>query len=86
MKFLKPPSDSILNGYEIAEPGWVHPPQPTSPNSKNAETWALVMKGSFTRNGTAIRDGSYLADPEKDMTVVVYNGGYYGYGPDKPSK
>ena len=84
--YLQPPSNSILDGYEIAKPGWVHPPQPNSPNSKNAETWALVMKGSFTPDGIAIRNGSYLADPNYDMTVVIYNAGYYGYGPDKLSK
>ncbi|HEY5043207.1 MAG TPA: sigma-70 family RNA polymerase sigma factor [Verrucomicrobiae bacterium] len=85
-QYLQPPADSILDGYEITKPGWVHPPQPNSPDSKNAETWALVMKGSFTPDGIAIRDASYLSDPDYDMTIVIYNGGSYGYGPDKQLK
>jgi hypothetical protein len=68
-----------LDGYDIAEPGWVHPPQPNSPKSENAESWALIAKGSFTADGKAVRDGSYEADPEYDMTIVIYQGGWYGY-------
>jgi RNA polymerase sigma factor (sigma-70 family) len=82
--FLTPPADGLLEGYEIAKPGWVHPPQPNAPESVNAETWAMVEKGSFTSDGVPIRDGSNLADPEYDMYVVIYRGGYYGYGTGKP--
>jgi len=78
--YLKPPVDSCLHGYEIAKPGWVKPPKPSSPNSERAETWAIVEKGNFTSDGIAIRDGSNLADPDYDMYMVVYQGGYYGYG------
>ena len=68
-----------MDGYDIAKPGWVHPPQPNSPNSKNAESWALVAKGTFTGDGIAVRDGSYEADPEYDMTIIIYHGGWSGY-------
>ncbi len=78
-QYLQPPLDSILDGYDIAKPGWVHPPQPNSPKSENAESWALIAKGSFTADGKAVRDGSYEADPEYDMTIVIYQGGWYGY-------
>jgi hypothetical protein len=64
----------------------LHPPQPNSPNSDRATTWALIEKGSFTPEGVAIRDGSYVADPNFDMTVVIYQGGCYGYGPEKPAQ
>jgi hypothetical protein len=84
--YLKPPLDSFLEGYEIAKPGSVKPPQPNSPNSERAETWALVEKGAFTPAGIPIRDGSILADPEYDMYQVIYRGGSYGYGADKTSK
>jgi hypothetical protein len=86
MPYLKPPADSLLEGYEIAKPGSVHPPQPNSPGSEKAETWALVEKGNFTPDGIPVRDGSNLADPEYDMYVVIYRGGYYMYGTGKPSK
>jgi RNA polymerase sigma factor (sigma-70 family) len=84
--YLQPPLDSILDGYEIAKPGSVHPPQPNSPNSERAETWALVEKGNFTPDGIPIRDGSNLADPDYDMYVVIYRGGSYGYGMAHPRK
>ena len=84
--FLKPPLDSILENYEIAKPGSVHPPQPNSPNSERAETWALVEKGNFTPDGIPIRDGTNLSDPDYDMYVVIYRGGYYGYGTGKRTK
>jgi RNA polymerase sigma factor (sigma-70 family) len=83
--YLKPPSDSLLEGYEIAKPGSVHPPLPDS-SEKGAETWALVEKGNFAPDGVPIRDGSNLADPEYDMYVVIYRGGSYMYGTGKPSK
>ncbi|MEY2429765.1 MAG: hypothetical protein QOJ40_2650, partial [Verrucomicrobiota bacterium] len=54
--------------------------QPNSPNSERAETWALVEKGTLTPDGIPILDGSNLADPDYDKTVVIYRGGYYGYG------
>jgi len=38
---------AVLDTYDIAKPGWVHPPQPNAPQSENAKTWAIVMKGSF---------------------------------------
>ena len=84
--YLGPPANLCLADWQIAKSGWVYPPQPNSPDSANAETWALVEKGSFTSDGKAIRDGSYVADPEYDMTVVIYQGGCYSYGPDKKSK
>src|SRR5438477_1722126 len=84
MPYLKPPMDSFLEGYEIAKPGWVHPPKPSSPNSERAETWAIVEKGNFTPDGIPIRDGSNLADPDHDMYIVIYRGGFYGYGTGKP--
>ena len=77
--YLKPPVDSWLQGYEIAKPGWVHPPEPGSPNSARAETWAIVEKGMFTPDGILIRDGSNLADPDYDMYTVVYQGGTFGF-------
>jgi RNA polymerase sigma factor (sigma-70 family) len=86
---LTPPARSILDDYEITKPGWITPPKPGSANSENAKNWALVRKGSFTAHGQPVRDGSYLADPEYDMTMVIYNernGGYYAYGPDKSPK
>jgi hypothetical protein len=83
MPFLEPPADSILEGYEIAKPGSVHPPQPNSPESVKAQTWALVEKGSFTSDGTPVSDGSHLSDPDYDMSIVIYRGGYYGYGGGK---
>jgi hypothetical protein len=86
MPYLKSPADSWLEGYDIAKPGWVHPPSPSSPNSERAETWAIVEKGSFTPDGIPIRDGSNLADPDNDMYVVIYRGGAYGYGMGKPRK
>ena len=86
MPFLKPPAGSMLEGYEIAKPGSVHPPQPNSPESVNAETWALVEKGNFTSDGIPIRDGSNLSDPDYDMYIVIYRGGHYGYGTGKRSK
>jgi hypothetical protein len=86
MPYLKPPMDSFLAGYEIAKPGSVRPPQPNSPDSKRAETWALVERESFTPDGIAIRSGSSLADPDHDMHIVIYRGGHYGYGTGKPSK
>jgi len=82
--YLKPPADSLLENYEIAKPGSVHPPQPNSPGSERAETWALVEKGNFTPDGIPIRDGSNLADPEYDMYVVIYRGGSYMYGTGRP--
>jgi RNA polymerase sigma factor (sigma-70 family) len=86
--YLKPPADSFLEGYQITKPGWVHPPQPSSPNSERAKTWAIVEKGSFTPEGVPIRDGSNLADAEYDQYVVIYRGqgGYYGYGVGRPAK
>jgi hypothetical protein len=78
--YLAPPGDVILDGYEIAKPGWVHPPQPNSPESKNAETWALVMKGAFTPDGKGLSDGNYLSDPEYDMNLVLFKGGHYMSG------
>ncbi len=86
MPLLKPPVDSMLENYEIAKPGSVHPPQPNSPNSERAETWALVEKGNFTPDGIPIRDGTNLSDPDYDMYVVIYRGGYYGYGTGKRTK
>ena len=68
---------ACLPNYEIAPPGSVKPPQPSSPNSERAETWALVEKGSLKA------DKSGLADPEYDMHIVIYDGGYYGYGPSR---
>jgi len=87
-RYLTPPADSFLEGYQIAKPGWVKPPQPNSPNSERAKTWAIVEKGSFSADGIPIRDGSNLADAEYDMYVVIYrgNGGYYGYGVGRPAK
>ena len=84
--YVKPPINSLLDGYEIAKPGSVHPPQPNAPESGRAETWALVEKGNFTSDGIPIRDGSNLADPDYNMYVVIYRGGYYMYGNAKPSK
>jgi RNA polymerase sigma factor (sigma-70 family) len=78
--FLKPPLDSILEGYEIAKPGSVHPPQPNAPESVRAETWALVEKGNFTPEGIPVQDGSNLSDPDYDMYMVIYRGSHYGYG------
>jgi RNA polymerase sigma factor (sigma-70 family) len=49
--YLKPPADSLLEGYEIAKPGSVRPPPLNPPGSKSAETWALVEKGNFTPDG-----------------------------------
>ncbi len=86
MPLLDRPADSILEGYEIAKPGSVHPPQPNSPESVKAETWALVEKGSFTSDGTPISDGSHLSDPDHDMSIVIYRGGFYGYGTLKQAK
>ncbi|MDQ6630940.1 MAG: hypothetical protein M3Y82_04180, partial [Verrucomicrobiota bacterium] len=80
LPYLKPPINSFLEGYEIAKPGWVKPPQPSSPNSERAESWAIVPKGSFTPNGVAIRDGTDLPDPEFDSHVVIYRGGTFSYG------
>ncbi len=82
--FLQPPMDSFLQGYEIAKPGSVHPPQPNTPESVRAETWAMVVRGSFTDDGKPIRDGTGLADPEYDSYRVIYRGGTYWYGPSKP--
>jgi RNA polymerase sigma factor (sigma-70 family) len=78
---LKPPLDSILDGYEIAKPGWVHLPQADGEASQNAERWALILKGSFSPDGTAISDRSYLADPTYDATFIIYKGGCYGSAP-----
>jgi uncharacterized protein YlxW (UPF0749 family) len=83
---LTPTVASILEGYEIAKPGSVHPPQPNSPESENANSWALVEKGNFTAEGIPIRDGSNLSDPDYDMYMVIYRGGHYGYGTGKPAK
>jgi hypothetical protein len=77
--YLKPPVDSLLQGYEIATPGSVHPPQPSGPNSDRAETWALVEKGDGTPGGSS------LADPDYDGHVVIYRGGFYGFGPVRVS-
>ncbi len=86
--YLKPPADSCLEGYQITKPGWVDPPQPSSPNSERAKIWALVEKGSFTSDGIPIRDGSNLADADYDQYVVIYrgHGGYYGYGVTKTKR
>jgi RNA polymerase sigma factor (sigma-70 family) len=84
--FLDSTASACLAGWDVAKAGWVHPPQPNAGSSKNAAVWALVEKGSFTPEGIPIRDGSYVADPEYDMTMVIYNGGSYGYGPDKHRK
>ena len=75
--WLQPSMLACLPNYEIAPPGAVKPPQPSSPNSQRAETWALVEKGSLKR------DDSGLADPEYDTHIVIYDGGYYGYGPSR---
>ena len=83
-QYLESPANACLANWQVAQPGWVHPPQPNGPNSEKAEVWALIEKGSFTPDGVAIRDGSYVADPNFDMTVVIYQGGCYAYGPDKP--
>ena len=84
--YLKAPMDSFLESYQIAKPGWVTPPQPNSPNSERAKTWAIVEKGNFTPEGIPIREGDNLSDPDYDMYIVIYNGGYYGYGATKSSK
>jgi RNA polymerase sigma factor (sigma-70 family) len=84
--YLESPANTFLSEWQVAKPGWVHPPQPNSPNSERSTSWALIERGSFTPDGVAIRDGSYVADPNFDMTVVIYQGGCYGYGPDKPLK
>lgn len=75
---LKPPLDSWLVNYEIAKAGWINPPQPSSPNSDRARTWALIEKGAFGPDG--IQNPSALSDPEYDMYLVIYQGGHYGSG------
>ena len=70
--FLNLSSDlatTILNGYEIAKPGTVHPPNP-GPSESEVTSWAMLQK-----------DGP--ADPEYDHTFVLYTGGWYFYGPNK---
>ncbi|MDB6057510.1 MAG: hypothetical protein JWO95_1354 [Verrucomicrobiales bacterium] len=85
--YLSEPTNTLLTGYEIAKPGWVHPPQPNSPNAERAATWAIVERGAFASDGTQSRDeDSLLSDPEYDMHVVIYRGGSYGYGPASVAK
>lgn len=84
--YLKPAESLCLADWQVAQPGWVRPPQPSGENSERAKVWALIEKGSFTPDGTAIRNGSYSADSDYDMTMVIYQGGHYGYGPDKIAK
>ncbi|MBI3418479.1 MAG: sigma-70 family RNA polymerase sigma factor [Verrucomicrobia bacterium] len=74
--YLKSPVDSILEGYEIAKPGWVIRQEPGSPIPERAEPWALLEKGAFTPDGIPIRDGNNLADPDYDMYFVVYQNGF----------
>ena len=83
-QYLESPANTCLSEWQVAKPGWVRPPQPNPPESERSTNWALIEKGSFTPDGVAVRDGSYVADPNFDMTVVIYQGGCYGYGPDKP--
>lgn len=73
--YLKPPLDTYLQNYEIARPGLIDPPQPNSPNSERAKTWALVDKGSFSPDGA--QNGLY---PEFDGYIVIYRGGWYSVG------
>ncbi len=84
--YLGPPAAGCLSRYELAQPGWVKPPQPGSPGSESAGTWALIEKGTFTADGRATFDGQTLEDPEYDMHIVIYHGGHYGYGPVKPKQ
>jgi RNA polymerase sigma factor (sigma-70 family) len=68
--YMTPPADLCLDEYELAKPGWkISPPTP----------WALVEKGTFTPDGTAIRDRSILADPQFDMFQIVVPGSTRGY-------
>ena len=78
--YLKPPMDSFLGGYQIAKPGWLHPPQPGGSHSERAATWAIIESGSFTPDGVFLGDTSLLPDPDYDVYHVIYQGGYYGYG------
>ena len=84
--YLKPPMASWLQNYDVAKPGWINPPQPNSPNSKRAESWAMITKGTLSAEGVPVHNGSNLEDPEHDMVIVIYRGGSYGYGPDRPAK
>jgi RNA polymerase sigma factor (sigma-70 family) len=72
--YLNLPTDSsILDSYEIAKPGTVHPPNPGPSDGAEAETWAMVKKGG-------------LADGEYDYHYVIYQGGWWSYGNPKPSE
>ena len=62
-------ANSILDGYEMAKPGEVHPPHPGL-NASDVEKWAMLQK-----------DGP--ADPDFDHTFVLYSGGWYYYGPNQ---
>jgi hypothetical protein len=78
--YLAHPIDSFLGGYQIAKPGWLHPPEPGGPNSERAATWAIIENGSFTPDGVSLGDTSLLPDPEYDMYHVIFQGGWYAYG------
>jgi hypothetical protein len=76
--FLETASAELLGGYEVAKPGSVKPPGAT-PESKAADMWALVEKGSFTADGKPIQDGTNLSDAEHDYYVVIARNGPYWY-------
>ncbi len=73
LPFFETPIDpAILEGYQIAAPGTVHPPVPGPAESQKAEVWAMVEKGD-------------PADKEYDHAIVIYNGGagWWSYGPSR---
>jgi RNA polymerase sigma factor (sigma-70 family) len=73
--FLNLPTElatSILNDYEVAPPGTVHPPHP-GPNDQEVAPWAMLQTGG-------------PADPQYDQSFVFYNGGWYYYGPPKAQR
>ncbi|MDB6026555.1 MAG: hypothetical protein JWM68_2778 [Verrucomicrobiales bacterium] len=83
-RYLNPPVDSLLDGYEIAKPGTVPIFFPNSPNADRALKWAIVAKGSHTPGADPQESyADVLADKEYDTFIVIYQGGYYGYGPEK---
>lgn len=76
--FLNPSLESCLQGYEFAKPGWV------SLNNKHP-LWAVVERGGFSADGSAIRDGSTLSDPEFDEYRVISSEGNWGYPAAAPT-
>jgi RNA polymerase sigma factor (sigma-70 family) len=73
--FLNLPTDlamTILDGYQVAQPGEVTAPRP-GPDANQVAAWAMLQKGG-------------PADAAYDSTFVFYTGGWYYYGPNKALK